>query len=189
MNGYLITAVVFAILAAVGIAVLIHRRSDPAAKVEVAASIKSDLGKIISSTVASHVRTLGEDMKLHVDDWGKAIRSDIAKARTPAATLSAMAGADAKNFDPPVLQPDGMTTISRSPDPAAPVASDAVPPPAAAPGEPSAGSGGTTLVITASDAVAAKHAHYAAIIAAGEQAKADDAALSAKEAELAELTK
>jgi hypothetical protein len=78
-----------------------------------------------------------------------------------------------------------MTTISRTPDLAAPVAPDAVLPPSAAPiGEPSAGSGGTAL-----DPVQAKHAHYAAIIAAGKQAEADDAALAAKEAELAELTK
>jgi len=194
MNAYLITAIVFAILAAIGIAVLIHRRSDPAAKVEVVSSISSSLGKVVSAAVASHVRALGEDMKSHVDGWGKAIRTDIANAtsRTPqqhaADALSEMAGDSASQFGAPVQHADGMTTISKL-DPAAPAASDAaeLPPAAAAPTSvvvPSAGVGGTTL-----DPVQAKHAYYAAIIAAGKQAEAADAALTAKETELAELTK
>jgi len=153
MNGYLITAIVFAILAAVGIAVLIHRRSDPAAKVEVVSSISSSLGKVVSGAVASHVRMLGEDMKSHVDSWGKAIRTDIANttSKTPqqhaADALSEMAGDTAAQFGAPVQHADGMTTISRSPNPAAVAASIAVPPPAAAPTEPSAGSGGTAKAV------------------------------------------
>jgi len=66
--------------------------------------------------------------------------------------------------------------------PAAPAASAAVPPPTAA----STGSGGT---LTASDAVAAKHAQYDALIAAGQKAQANKAALTAKQAELEALVK
>jgi len=50
--------------------------------------------------------------------------------------------------------------------PAAPAAPVAATPPAAAPSEPSAGSGGTApIVVTASDAVLAKHAQLDAVIA------------------------
>ena len=74
----------------------------------------------------------------------------------------------------------------------APIAAG-LPPTVAAPNPPTgapSGSGGTVqVVVTASDAVTAKHAHYAGLIAAGKQAEADDAALTAKEAELAELAK
>lgn len=162
------------------------------------------LGKTVGSALSMHLSTLEQSIHDKVDAAALTIRNDIhrinpnpsAPAAAPApiatvrvsaataAALSEMAGASAPQFGAPVQQADGMTTISKL-DPAAPAASVAVPPPSAAPTVgPSAGSGGTApaqaqLVVTASDAVLAKHAQLDQVIAAHQAAIVDATAQKA----------
>jgi hypothetical protein len=126
------------------------------------------------------------DLDLVVEHFGNAVR-DIRDAIHNQTKTVAVAAAQAATAaaTPPTATP------TSDADPAAPAASVAVPPPSAAAAVgPSAGSGGTIqVVVTAADAVAAKHAQLDALIAAGKQAEADKAALAAKQAELEALTK
>lgn len=177
-------AIGFIVLALLLAAYLIHRQRSAPARFT---SAKASAVNAVVQGLRPHIEAALSSAKDQTEAAVSALRAELKKSpATPAQTLNEMAGDTAAQFGAPVQQADGMLTISKL-DPAAPVASVAVPPPSAAPAVgPSAGSGGTVITPEAAHAAldAAIIAHQAAI----KTALAQKDAITAAQATLAQAT-